>query len=651
MTTDEATHALARFIQAQSPAEMAQIFESEPALRGPEVAEWLQQKEQEARQQGLQNIANDLAALRKVLSEAGEHLDIPLPDAPGCKVAAELIIALIDAAPDSPLPAAALSAPFFLVTGAWRVHMKQHQVHRLEQLEQLDARVDAVARTMDKRQRRRVRDVLANLERWLDAQSWQASSEFLAAHKGLLSPDTAEILELLAKGASVAGAEKDEKFYRQHLDILARVPAEGTEPVFEQLITEEEHKAMQQRFRDETLSGWLAPEEHRRLLPLHLEVEKSLDEMRQILDDIETALNTPSGQRINYYAAGRATAIRFVRTKMPPEDLRHAQVLYLRAAQRGGAGITAIEQGLLDNIAAGEDLASTSFWLSVLDIRRPRDSFSKKRHTLALAALARLAIRNDSPEAVQALRDLLHHKTDGIRSNAVYYLGQVYLFTGKALPPDVRADMETAATSAPDFASRFHARNALRYCQLPVPIDNPGGVFSFLVSYLGSGYAGVTGVTRTIEITSEQTLENLNDAILNSVSFDADHLYAFHMTGDERDARFEFDAPESTDDLEFGFVDAMWGGGAGGVMLSYDATIGQLGLIPRHKFLYVFDFGDQHKFAVQVGDLLPRRNNRTKYPRIVARKGKSPEQYPSREVLADGDSGDDDSNRVPEVKV
>ena len=51
------------------------------------------------------------------------------------------------------------------------------------------------------------------------------------------------------------------------------------------------------------------------------------------------------------------------------------------------------------------------------------------------------------------------------------------------------------------------------------------------------------------------------------------------------------------------------------------AVLGALGLAPKHKFLYLFDFGDDHLFTLTVAGVEPR-TARARYPRVVERKGR-----------------------------
>jgi hypothetical protein len=56
--------------------------------------------------------------------------------------------------------------------------------------------------------------------------------------------------------------------------------------------------------------------------------------------------------------------------------------------------------------------------------------------------------------------------------------------------------------------------------------------------------------------------------------------------------------------------------------------LGAFGFPQDHKFIFRYDFGDDHRFRVLVKDIHPHRTPRVKYPRVVGSTGKAPEQYP-----------------------
>jgi hypothetical protein len=56
--------------------------------------------------------------------------------------------------------------------------------------------------------------------------------------------------------------------------------------------------------------------------------------------------------------------------------------------------------------------------------------------------------------------------------------------------------------------------------------------------------------------------------------------------------------------------------------------IRDLGLRLKQRFLYLFDYGDEHRFEVQLIAINPEAPKR-KRPRVVERHGRNPKQYRS----------------------
>jgi len=242
-----------------------------------------------------------------------------------------------------------------------------------------------------------------------------------------------------------------------------------------------------------------------------------------------------------------------------------------------------------------------------LDLTRPRDSFATKRRIMALATLARLAIGRNEPAAYNALRTATHHANPDVRALAIRYLGRAYLDAERPLPDDVQQDLLEMARQEAAFSPRFQARAILREAGLPVPNDNPGGVYAFKVRLTWSKSA-----YRVIELRSDQTLDDLHFAIQSAFRWDADHLYSFFMNGQVWDRNYGFACPYEEDNPPW----------------TDEAIIGELGLTPKHRFLYFFDYGDSHEFEVQVVDIRPEAG-RGKYPRVVESHGEAPQQYRS----------------------
>jgi hypothetical protein len=167
--------------------------------------------------------------------------------------------------------------------------------------------------------------------------------------------------------------------------------------------------------------------------------------------------------------------------------------------------------------------------------------------------------------------------------------------------------MNALAVGAPDSEARFHARRFLKWAQRPVPLDYPAGAYAFKV---GFKYAKSL-FSRTLELRSKQTLDDLHHAVQRALDWGSDHLYSFFMSGEEHDELTRFSCPLEDDRPPW----------------TDEAVIGELGLVRRHTFLYLFDYGDNHLFEIKVADIHPEAG-RGRYPRVVAAKGEAPEQYP-----------------------
>ena len=137
------------------------------------------------------------------------------------------------------------------------------------------------------------------------------------------------------------------------------------------------------------------------------------------------------------------------------------------------------------------------------------------------------------------------------------------------------------------------------------PPRRPGALqtYTFKVTYLRK-----PSVWRTIEISEDQTLDDLHYAIQNAVDFDFDHLYSFYMSGQAWDDSTEYAHPDADGPS------------------ADEVKICDLNLRMKQRFLYLFDYGDEHHFEVQLVDINPDAP-KGDYPRVVKRRGKNPSQY------------------------
>jgi hypothetical protein len=126
-------------------------------------------------------------------------------------------------------------------------------------------------------------------------------------------------------------------------------------------------------------------------------------------------------------------------------------------------------------------------------------------------------------------------------------------------------------------------------------------------------------IYRVLKMSSESTLVELHEAIQSSIGWANDHPYAFYMSGREGDQETEYypDHPEAD-------WPAHPGRDAQIVMLCSKA----LGLSKGSKFLYFFDFGDSHRFDVEVLEIMRSLGDApVGRPKVLERHGKAPKLY------------------------
>ena len=355
---------------------------------------------------------------------------------------------------------------------------------------------------------------------------------------------------------------------------------------------------------DDPFEIWLMRDEAQHEAGLAPKSGEQLAEMRAALDQLQEMLDHPPAKGANLmnsrvYGLGVWSMVR-----LPSEDVARAEDLYHRVYATGGTGTTYVQEGLLFVIGAACRPASIAFWQDLLNLTRPRDTFTTKRRTAALAALAYLAFHG-SAEAEAALMQGTQHANADIRAQAVSYWGEIYLARKQSLPEPIAAALSAIAVHDPAFGPRFQARELLREMELPVPLDNPAGVYTFKVKFKRA-----KTIYRVIEIKSKQTLDELHLAIQQAIHWDNDHLYSFFMNGVTHDDRYRFSCPYEEDTPPW----------------TSEAIIGELGLVKGHKFVYYFDYGDSHEFEVVVTDIQSTAA-RAKYPRLIDSQGQAPEQY------------------------
>ena len=118
-------------------------------------------------------------------------------------------------------------------------------------------------------------------------------------------------------------------------------------------------------------------------------------------------------------------------------------------------------------------------------------------------------------------------------------------------------------------------------------------------------------IWRKIEMAGPQTLHHLHLAIQDAIEWGEDHLYSFFMSNRSWDRGSEFASPYAEDGRR-----------------AHQVRLDDLDLEPGQKFLYLFDYGDDHEFEVEVVEIRSEAPA-GQYPKLLESKGKAPDQYGS----------------------
>jgi len=129
---------------------------------------------------------------------------------------------------------------------------------------------------------------------------------------------------------------------------------------------------------------------------------------------------------------------------------------------------------------------------------------------------------------------------------------------------------------------------------------------------------------RRFAMAGSMDLDYLCCAILDSVDFDYDHLYAFYYK-DKLGVTHEATAPEAGDDPS-----------------TDDVRVGEMELEPGDSFKFLYDFGDNWEFEVKLERIDPV-GKPMKRPEMIESHGEAPRQYPAWDE-EDDDWDDDDEN-------
>jgi hypothetical protein len=133
-------------------------------------------------------------------------------------------------------------------------------------------------------------------------------------------------------------------------------------------------------------------------------------------------------------------------------------------------------------------------------------------------------------------------------------------------------------------------------------------------------------IWRRIAVRSDQTLDEFHQAIFTAFDRDDEHLYSFYFPPPGvRGRDIVGKSPEFTSPFMFENNDFP--------TKAKDAAKTRFSVLPlkrSQRFLYLFDFGDcwWHEITVESID---SPCDKGKYPRVLEKRGESPEQYPAWE--------------------
>lgn len=120
------------------------------------------------------------------------------------------------------------------------------------------------------------------------------------------------------------------------------------------------------------------------------------------------------------------------------------------------------------------------------------------------------------------------------------------------------------------------------------------------------------GCYRHVKINEGSTLYDLHNLIINIFDFTDDHLHVFFMNNRAWDKSYAYYSEYFEETENF----------------TNEHKLSEFGLEKGSKFLYIFDFGDEHRFNIKV---LRREDEDIDEPQVIRSCGESPEQYPQYE--------------------
>ncbi|QAA33560.1 IS1096 element passenger TnpR family protein [Clostridium manihotivorum] len=111
-----------------------------------------------------------------------------------------------------------------------------------------------------------------------------------------------------------------------------------------------------------------------------------------------------------------------------------------------------------------------------------------------------------------------------------------------------------------------------------------------------------------MQLDGKHTLDDLHDCIQDAFDFDNDHMYSFFMDGRPW-SHDKFTCPQEDEGPH-----------------ADEVKIEELSLTDKQTFVYLFDYGDEWTFLVEVYSI-EEADSRLLRPQVIETKGKPPKQY------------------------
>ncbi len=316
-------------------------------------------------------------------------------------------------------------------------------------------------------------------------------------------------------------------------------------------------------------------------------------------------------------------AVGCVRERVPATEGAQLADLCRKLVMGQGKGLDATLKLLYSALTRCSAPELVPFWNEQLAIKIVRDRSRKLREFRALVGLAAILREHPGSEAQGELVRLTGHGDPLTRARAICVLDLGMEQAGVEWPQEIQTAVLDRRANDPSPGVRFVAATACRDRSL-AQCDKPEGAVDLKVVL-----AGHEKSPRTIRIRADQWLDELHCGIQEAFGWDGDHLYSFYV-GEEKDSMLEIKGTTPMGDFydDTGRAKTRGDDAPAKYPSAVDEfLVGWLSLRPKDRLLYLFDYGDDHRFHLEVVAVHPKAP-RGRFPAVLEKVGKAPKQYP-----------------------